>query len=140
MAYIQAQGFFDRMESAMRSDGLESFQYDYLDALNYALADIANYADMETRPSLVQDTSDDIELDDKYAPVLKKVVMWHLVDMGERPSDKRYNHEAEWRTCKRMIAQILRTELIETQTDPDNSIIGNGSLTVDGKADNDING
>jgi hypothetical protein len=88
MANIQAEELYERMERefATMGSGGPRFEDDFIASVNDATQRISNLANLSTRISRIDQTSDEIELSDAYMHVLVDGVAERLHIAGRRPS------------------------------------------------------
>jgi len=88
MASILLTGLFSQKsrEFSTQGSGLERFEQDFVDAVNYASKRISLEANLETSISEVTSIQDTLGLDSAYMHIISDGVTLYLMDFGQRPA------------------------------------------------------
>jgi len=134
MANIRLTGVFSQKsrEFSTQGSGLERFEQDFVDAVNYACKRISLEANLETAISEVTSIQDTLGLDDAYTHILSDGITLYLMDFGQRPAKgaeaNRTAIENRFVQGISLIYQAVKNSAQEGDGYEDTDVIGLGAL------------
>jgi len=134
MANIQLQGVYQALQRrfSVEGAGLDRFESDFLDSVNYATRDINRRCDLSTRIDMIASITDTVALSDEYLDVLARVVAVNMMDFGQRPSaGEEAGMEADKQSLPVLIDSIrsdILNQAIAADTDDESDYVALGGL------------
>jgi hypothetical protein len=141
MANIDLKGLYDQMarQFGTQGAGLDRFESDFVDAVNYAISRLNRSADTSSSIAQISSKEESVVLDkERYLDGFAALVATNLIYMGRRPAKGAEKLVRQWESKSQDFMWLYFASLINDrqEDDEDDSIIGLGSLTSSGISDN----
>lgn len=113
-------------------EGNERFKRRFITSINTTLDELSQDADLASAYSHIESTDDSISIDASYQWMVYAGLIYHMIRMGQRPSDPKlavlvYQDSAkQWEHAKGMHQTAILNAL---QADATNDIINFGSMS-----------